>query len=126
MKIKAVKKFINKFICWVLFLQMINISINPPDLKHFNYISITHKEDLSINEIESIYEWISEVIFEKNVHEKDESDIHTISKTFNLYFFPLISNELLIPYFLLKHSSYYQNNFSVLYAEPVFPPPKEV
>lgn len=126
MKIKAVKKILKKFVCWVLLLQMINISIDPPDLKHFKNGSITQKEDLSVNEIESIYEFISEVIFEKYVHESDENDMDTISKTFNLYFFTSTSNKLLAPDLAIEYCSYYQNNFSVLHAEPISPPPKRV
>lgn len=126
MKIKAVKNIMKQFVCWVLLLQMINISIDPPDLKHFKNGRFIRTEDLSINEIESIYELISEVFFEKYVHERDENDIDTISKNFNLYFFTSTSNELAITGFSIKHSCYYRNKYSDLFTEPVFPPPKQV
>jgi len=108
MKIKALKLIIKCFFCWVLLLQGINISIDPPDLKHFKNGSIGHKEGLSTNEIESIYKLISKVAFE-----------NTSYQTFNLY-------ELLVPDFSIKPSSYYQNKVSVLHAELVFLPPKQV
>ncbi len=126
MKIKAVKNIMRQFVCWVLLLQMINISIDPPDLKHFKNGRFIRTEDLTINEIESIYELISEVFFEKYVHERDENDIGTSSNTFNLYFYTSTSIELIIPVFSIKHSCYHRNKYSDLFTEPVFPPPKQV
>lgn len=59
--------------CWLLLLQMVNLSINP--IRHQNYIHgvYTIREDLSVNKIESIYELISEYVFKKNVPETQDA-----------------------------------------------------
>lgn len=126
MKIKGVKIILKKFICWILLLQMINISIDPPDVKFFKNADVMHREDLSINEIESIYELISEVFLNRYVHESDENDINGISKTFNIYFFAPASVQFYTPAFSIGYCSYYQNIFSVLFSKPISPPPKQV
>ncbi len=124
MKVKGVKNILKKFICWILLLQMINIAIDPPDVKFCKKANVTHREDLSINQIESIYELISEVFLNRNVHESDENDINAISKTFNIYFFASTSIQFPAPTFSIGYCSYYQNVFSVLHSKPLSPPPK--
>ncbi len=126
MRIKGLKIILRKIICWVLLLQMLNVSIDPPDVKHFKTSNVVHTEDLLINEIESIYELISEVLLNLYVHETDENDIHAISKTIHIYFFGLTAMQFCAPTFSIGYFSYSQDIFSVLDAKPISPPPKQV
>jgi hypothetical protein len=125
MKIYTVKNIMKQFVCWILLLQMINISIDPPDIKQYTEKGIVHKEDLSINETESVYESVSEGIFDKDVPESDEEDIDTNSEISEFYFVSSNDNKLLGYNFPIDYSQHYQNNFSVQYPEPNSPPPKK-
>ena len=125
MKIKSVKNIIKHFVCWILLLQVINISIDPPNLVQFKDGRITNKEDRSINQIESIYEMISEEIFNKDVPESDQNDAEKYLETFDLYSFSLIDNTLIVPEFPVKHNRFYVDNFLAHYPEPNSPPPKK-
>ena len=125
MIVNCVKNIIKKFICWILLLQTINVSIDPRDLKQFKD-NLTNKEDLSINEIESIYELISEGVFHKDVPESDENDIETTSEAFELYFFTSTYTKLLVFNSPVEHYSFCQNKLSVLPSQPHLPPPEQV
>ncbi len=125
MEIKTVKNIMKWFVCLILFLQMINILIDPPDLKHFKKDSII-KEDSSVEEIKSKYQLISENFFYKNLPVSQVEDINTITKTLDVNCFTPTSNIIFAPDFSTGYSSCYKNNISVLYAETVFPPPNHV
>lgn len=104
---------------------MINISIDPPDMSNFKNGKITYKEDLAINETESIYELISEGIFQKDVPESDEDDADTYLEIFDLYCFSSIDGKITVSKFSLQHNQYYKDNFLAHYPEPNSPPPKQ-
>jgi hypothetical protein len=123
MKINFVKNIIARFVCWILLLQMINISIDPPDLRPLKNFAISEKEDLSINEIESVYELVSEMVFENNVPETNDDDIDTEPETIDLFCFNVTSATR--PVFKInEHFSYYYNNFSFERTAPNSPPPE--
>lgn len=124
MKIDFLKNIINQVVCWILLLQMVNISIDPPDLKHQKHNTITYKEDLSINKIESVYEMLAEGIFEVEIPESDEKEIDSSSPSFELYFFNGICTKLQTSVFPIQHYPHYYNNFASLYQKPDFHPPK--
>jgi len=60
-----------RLLLWLLTLQSINLSIDPPDLYH-NHVA----EDMSINDIESIVELVLEEIcvIDDAMRETDEAD----------------------------------------------------
>lgn len=126
MSINVVKNIISRLVCWILLLQMINISIDPPDLKKLKVAPISHKEDLSINDIESVYELISEGVFENDVPENDDSDVDTESPVIDLYCFKIFFSTRPVFNFPIEHFSYYYNNLSFDCPEPNSPPPKHV
>jgi hypothetical protein len=125
MKIDFIKNIIKQVVCWILLLQIINISINPPDAKHAKYSSITDKEDLLINETESIYELIAEGLFNEDVPESNEDDIDTSSPSVELYFSTGIFSTLPAIEFPFDHFAHCNNNFPSLHHEPLFQPPKQ-
>ena len=120
----AIKNFIKQVVCWILLLQIINISINLPDINYPNYRNVLSKEDVSIDELESVYELIAEDVFNKEVPESDEDEIDTSSQPFELYFFTKTCSKLPALAFPAKHFSRYQNNFLSIFQEPHLPPPK--
>jgi len=86
MNLGKIKKGLNSFCCWLLIVQLINLSIDPP--RHQNLIEgkFTYQEDLSINKIESIYELITEHVFKINVPETQDSTHHGTVKTFIVFY----------------------------------------
>lgn len=121
----TIKSWIKKIICWVLLIQMVNLSMDPIDqinLKNGH----TYEEDLSINEIESVYELVSESVFDQDVPEADEQDEDAYVKIFNLYFNPVAANTIFFNThkFILTHSVFYQVSSYAYHPEINSPPPK--
>lgn len=126
MKINFIKNISKHIVCWILLLQMINISIDSPNLKHQDHSAKTLKEDLSINEIESVCELIAEGVFDTEMPESDEDDIDSSSPSVELYFFERPCSKLQAFISPIEHFSYYYNNFLSICQEPNAPPPKFV
>ena len=124
MKINFIKNIIKYVICWILLLQIINISINSPHLKRPNYSRETISKDLSLNEIESVCELIAEGVFDTEMPESDEDDIDTFSPSVELYFFERSYSKQQSFAFPIEYFSYYYNNFLSICREPHSPPPK--
>ena len=74
MKFKSAKNIVLLAITWILLVQVINLSIDPTDPVPFKSGKVTACEDLTINEIESIYELVSEQCMGVEVPEHDDSD----------------------------------------------------
>ncbi|MCE2995316.1 MAG: hypothetical protein ACK5RG_12785 [Cyclobacteriaceae bacterium] len=79
---------LKSFIVWVLLIQIINISIDPLDPVSDKLGRFTLQEDLSINEIESIYEFVSEQCLGVDIPENDEDDENGFVKIMDFYFAP--------------------------------------
>ncbi len=76
MSFKASKKNVLIIITWILLVQVINLSIDPTDPAPYKPGKLTVCEDLTINEIESIYELVAEQCAGVNVPEQEDSDHH--------------------------------------------------
>ncbi len=111
-------------VCWILLLQIVNISINPPDIHRQKQGSVVLSEDLSINDVESVYELVAEGVFDSDVPESEEEETDTTSSAFDLYFFNRTSIKLPPLQFPAVHFSYYSNNFTSFHQAPHSPPPK--
>jgi hypothetical protein len=108
---------------------MINICTDPVDSIYFKNGHITSEEDLSINEIESVYELVSEKVFNEGVPESDENDESTLVKVFNVYFsIPTLVtiNFSSIPQYIISHNSFYCKSVYSNTLEIISPPPKQV
>jgi hypothetical protein len=86
MEKRSINKVIIQVIAWVLLIQVINISIDPVDPVSDKLGRFSSGEDLSINDIESIYELISEICLGIDVPENDEDDENGSVKVINFYF----------------------------------------
>ena len=125
--------FLYRLFCGLMALQVINFSVDPPD----SYVRATHystgKEDLSINEMESIGEWVLEVAFDQTdcIPEQDESDdAGKITRTLFCWVSPELF-VLLLPAQLAGFT--YQPRIHFLpvhyfpyFGEVSFPPPQQV
>lgn len=107
---------------------MINLCTDPIDQIYFKNGYTTYEEDLSINEIESVYEFFAETVFEQDVPESDERDEEAFVKTFHLFCHKSITCFetvfLTFPQFPTIHTNFYQESFYANYPEINSPPPK--
>lgn len=88
MKKKVIAHLFTKSLAWILLIQVVNISIDPIDpLPVVDGLGqMTTREDLSINDIESIYELVSEQCLHVDVPEQDEDDESGFIKVIDFYF----------------------------------------
>lgn len=121
---KLIQNIIKQVVCWILLLQIFNISINPPDLKQQKFGSIADKEDLLINKIESVYELVVEGVSDEEIPETDEDEIDTTSQFFVLFFSPRTYSKLPALGLYIEPFSLYYNNFPSITTDPHFPPPR--
>jgi len=123
---RRAKHIIKQFVCWILLLQILNVSIDTPDIHLQRNGLLTPKEDLSINEIESVYELVAEGVYGNDMPETDDNDIDTTSESFKLYCFsPFLSTAAVLDFPIMR-CSYYQKHLPQVYTEPTSPPPKQV
>ncbi|MBI3219912.1 MAG: hypothetical protein HYZ44_10395 [Bacteroidetes bacterium] len=111
-------------IIWVLLIQIINISIDPLDPVSDKLGRFALQEDLSINEIESIYEFVSEHCLGVDIPENDEDDESGFVKIIDFYFsqsFIEIKNQ-----YLSELSSFFtiENSLTSIALDHTSPPPK--
>jgi hypothetical protein len=119
--------FINitkQVVCWILLLQIINISIDPPDFKHTKYSIVTRNEVLSVDETETIYELIAESMSDQKVPESNEDGTDTIAPYVELFFSSTPFIKLHAFGSIIEHFSYYEDIFSLIHEEPLSPPPR--
>ena len=86
MKKRSVKDLIVTCVAWVLLIQLINISIDPIAPISDKLGRLAFEEDLSVNDIESIYELVSEQYLGIDVPEQDEDDENGFVEVMDLYF----------------------------------------
>jgi hypothetical protein len=121
----VIKDILKHAVCWILLLQLANISVDHVDFRHSVNSSDAGKDPSSINEIESIYEWLAEGVYNIDVPEAaDDEEIDSASQTIELYFFPKITGKMPLPIVLIHHHSRYHNHAYPVYREPTSPPPR--
>ena len=125
MKLKSAKNNILIGITWILLIQVINLSIDPTDPVPFKSGKLAICEDLSINEIESIYELVSEHCMGVDVPEHDENDHQGSFVKVMAFFF--VSNSIKIKeQFLDTRISFFISDEALpsVDIESISPPPK--
>jgi hypothetical protein len=126
MKIKAAKNIIKQIVCWILLLQLINISIYTPHTKSFAVGCVTSPEDLDVNGVESIYELVSEGIFNVDVPVSGENDSDITFETLDIFLLSAGYNKLIVFKHPIEHYAFYPCAFYLLHSAPNSPPPKLV
>ncbi len=117
-------RLLNRVVSFLLLLQIINISIDPIDPISIKLGRLTAQEDLSINDIESIYEFISEQCLGVDVPEHDEDDESGLIKAIDIYISQSgiqITNEYR-PHIILFYTI--DKNLNSIVLDLSSPPPK--
>lgn len=120
-----IKNGLKHVCCWILLLQLTNLSIDAG--RHQNVINgqLTFQEDLSINKMESIYELISEYLFKKDVPETQNSDHHSLVKTFIIFHqVPTATTQLILVDKPVQHNHSYRYFIPELVQVLESPPPQ--
>ena len=124
MEKKDWKYYVWRAFCWLLVVQMANISIDPPNVRE-HVFSCTQLPPANVNQIESLCELVTENLLDTEFPENDESD--DVQKTVNpVVLFcskPALQGfEITLP--ALQHRSSYTSLYQPLYTDPASPPPK--
>lgn len=112
--------------CWMILLQIINLSIHPLHLLHPRLTALDKAKASPINECNSLYEFIAEGVFHQDVPETDDDEIDVSSPPFELYFSAVCSSQLPAMDVSIKHVPRYKKNTLLVYKEPHSPPPKQL
>lgn len=124
MKTKSTRHITRQILCWVLLIQIVNLSIDPPDRMVLKQAA--HQVDHTSDEIESIYELISEELFDTGVPGNDENEQEKQLHAFDLYCSPSISSDIFITGYSIEHFQYNQDIFPALTLERYSPPPEVI
>ncbi len=124
MRSLQLKYFIKNFICIIVMLQMINISINFQRLTPQRSQTNTIANDPTDPEIETLYELIAENVFDFEIPESEDEAIDNDSISFHLYCYSPNRMVFGAPPILTDHYLYNYTGGSVLQNAPVSPPPK--
>ena len=125
MKLVKIKKGSKIICCWLLLLQLMNLSIDPA--RHQNFINgeLTFQEDLSVNKIESVYELIAEYLFKKDIPETQNAADQSLVKTFIVFYqSPAPFTQLILVEQPILHNHSYVANFPEQIQVLESPPPK--
>lgn len=122
MKTTSTRHITRQILCWVLLIQIVNLSIDPPDRMVLKQAA--HPVDHTSDEIESIYELISEELFDTAVPGNDENEQEKQLNAFDLYCPPSISSDIVITAYLIEHLAYNQDIFLAQAPECYSPPPE--
>lgn len=114
---------IQRIICWILIIQMINVSIDPRDLIQIDQGIYSHTEDLSINETESIYELIAEELFDTEIPESEEEDVEKTFGGIDLFFNSTLISNPGIQTFITSQYGDCQDSLTIIYPASDSPPP---
>ena len=123
MKGSSVRHMVVKFFGWFLLLQMINISIDPPNLQFTKKNINNDRVHSLVNVSESIYELLSEEFFDNDVPEDEQNDIEKFEKSIDLYVKPTLVHQSVFSFHSLYFSGESDNCF-FLPSSPNSPPPK--
>jgi len=112
-------------IAWVVLIQVANLCIDSVDPIYDRWEQIPQGEDLRINDLESIYEFISEELLNIEVPENDEDDENGLLKGTD-YLLADSSFELNNEFRVLQVSfSRIDLSFHAIILEHNAPPPKK-
>ncbi|MGZ8550556.1 MAG: hypothetical protein ACXWV2_07835 [Chitinophagaceae bacterium] len=109
----------------ILLLQMINLSINPPDFRQLSGRFNSQDQGISLNEIESIYELVAEGFFYENVPDSEDQDTDASFILLDLFSFTQGHSATIVIPHTIQLISYYQSGTSLIYPQPDTPPPRQ-
>ncbi|HEV7329680.1 MAG TPA: hypothetical protein VGN63_01470 [Flavisolibacter sp.] len=118
--------WLRKISCWILLLQMINLSIDPPDTSVVFESKSSFQSEIERNERESVYEYVSEALLEFEIPDTEEQDIEKSVHALELYYSSPPSFSLINPALPILHCSFYSSSYFSWETKPNAPPPKGV
>ncbi|OLY90609.1 hypothetical protein SAMN05444008_101251 [Cnuella takakiae] len=105
-----------------MLLQLFNLSVDAPDANAF----YNYPEDLSLNDTESLIEWIAEGFFDHDIPEGDDEDVEKNTATIDLYFTERTGYLLHPSHVAPEHFITYFSLVPTRHDQPHAPPPKAV
>lgn len=112
-----------QFVCWIVLLQMINLSMYPSHLPYQKQAVPAVNRDVLIDEAGTIFELI-EGVAHHQLPDSNEDEMDTSSPPFELYFATHASVGQPDLYLSTTQLSHYHNKYPVVHQQPHFPPPK--
>jgi hypothetical protein len=126
MRMATVKYYLTRFFCWILLLQMINISVDPPDIRILLQTEKEAEQSMIIEDLDTVYEIMAEALMLSDIPDDgDENDIEKSSKSVELFYYKPIFESFALYQSALLHNSYYADPLSVQPTEPFSPPPEQ-
>ncbi|RYZ54211.1 MAG: hypothetical protein EOO14_14550 [Chitinophagaceae bacterium] len=110
--------------CWILFLQLVNLSIDPPQVDAVFQTRSAQQAANSLTERESVFEYVSEELLAFDIPDTEEQEVEKSVQAFELYLSQSPSFSLLASELPLQHPGFYANRFSCWRSRPHAPPPK--
>ena len=122
--------YLRKLIAFFLLIAIVNTTIDPPDFLKNIDADIELEEDLSVNEIESIAEFVLEhgMDMDNAVPETDDSDTENLLKKYEVLNFDRQYVVDFVPTVFtlsVEHHSTFTDHFSV-FTLPIDSPPPQV
>jgi hypothetical protein len=121
---EEVKYFLTKLICWILLLQLVNISIEPPEIQTPPKTTRATAPAKEINKIESIYEMVSEGLLDIELPDGEDEDIEKTNKSIQLFFSSAVLHAFPLTVPFPAYQAYQPERYSLPFTDPVSPPPK--
>ncbi|MBB1286378.1 hypothetical protein HRH25_18485 [Flavisolibacter sp. BT320] len=122
---KTVRYWLRQISCWILLLQMINLSVDPPEAP----VVFPSKKQAglvdAIPERETVYEYVSEALLNIDVPDSEEQDVVKSVLLLELFYSTPPSFTLIGLDFPLHHTGFYSSRFLSWETVPNVPPPKE-
>lgn len=123
---KPLRYWLQQISCWILLLQMINLSVDPPDACVV-FRSGAHAGVMDVlTEKETVYEYVSETLLDIPVPDSDEQDVEKSVHLLELFYSSPHSFALTDLEFSLHHSDHYFARFLSRETIPHAPPPKSI
>lgn len=118
------KGYLLQAFAWLLLLQLLNISIDPPGNGKRQQPLSKDRQENQVNQIESLCELVAEEILDTGVPDSDDSDVEEMVDQVVLYCSkpPVPSFAIIQP--VLQHQAHYSPSFTCPYTEPPSQPPK--
>ena len=115
----GIKDILRRLICWIVFLQLLNLSIDPPNLSLNPRLHPFSAE----YGLQNIYEWMATELFGQTCPE-DEGDTEMPPETVELYCFTCSAPRLGLFDIPVEHETVHLQRYPVCFLEPHYPPPK--
>lgn len=123
---KALRYWLKQISCWILLLQMVNLSIDPPEASVVFQSKTQSQAGDAIAETETVYELVSEELLDIEVPETEETDVEKTVHLLELYYSHPPSFTLDDPSLPVHHLSLYNTRLLSWETIPNAPPPKLV